>query len=137
MNALWRGTYFTLALAGFSDALYLTVKHLYQADAGCPITEGCDTVLKSEFAMFMGIPLAYLGLAYYLITVVGITAYHQSGKTDLLKGLFLLNLGGFSFSLWLVYLQAFVLNAFCTWCLFSALVTTLLLSILTFRKEVH
>lgn len=137
MSRLWRGIYFTLALAGFADAVYLTVKHVYQADAGCPIAEGCDTVLKSEFATFMGIPLAYLGLAYYLIAVIGITAYHQSEKTDVLKGLFLLNLGGFSFSLWLVYLQAFVLNAFCTWCLFSALVTTLLLSILTFRKEVH
>jgi uncharacterized membrane protein len=137
MSRLWRGIYFTLALAGFADAVYLTVKHVYQADAGCLITEGCDTVLKSEFATFMGIPLAYLGLAYYLIAVIGITAYHQSEKNDLLKGLFLLNLGGFSFSLWLVYLQAFVLNAFCTWCLFSALVTTLLLSILTFRKEVH
>lgn len=135
MNRLWRGTYFTLALAGFADATYLTVKHVYQADAGCLITEGCDTVLKSEFASFLGIPLAYLGLAYYLIAVIGITAYHQTEKTDILKGLFLLNLGGFSFSLWLVYLQAFVLNAYCTWCLFSAVVTTLLLSILTFRKE--
>jgi uncharacterized membrane protein len=137
MNSLWRGIYLTLALAGFSDAAYLTVKHFYEADAGCLLSDGCDAVLKSEFATFMGIPLAYLGLVYYLLTIVGITAYHQTEKTNLLKGLFLLNLGGFSFSLWLVYLQAFVLNSYCTWCLFSALVTTLLLSILTFRKEVH
>ncbi len=135
MTPLWRGTYFTLALAGFSDATYLTVKHFYQADAGCLITEGCDVVLKSEFATFMGIPLAYMGLAYYFMAVVGITAFHQSRNTDILKGLFLLNLSGFSFSLWLVYLQAFVLSAYCAWCLFSAGVTTLLLLILTFRKE--
>lgn len=136
MNPLWRGIYFTLALAGFADAVYLTTKHIYQADAGCLLSDGCDAVLKSEFSTFMGIPLAYMGLAYYLLIVIGITAYEQSRKSELLKGLFLLNLAGFAFSLWLVYLQAFVLNAFCTWCLFSAAVTTLLLSILTFRKEV-
>jgi uncharacterized membrane protein len=83
----------------------------------------------------MGIPLAYMGLAYYLLIVICITAYHQTRKSDILKGLFLLNLSGFAFSLWLVYLQAFVLNSYCTWCLISAGVTTLLLSILTFRKE--
>jgi uncharacterized membrane protein len=85
----------------------------------------------------MGIPLAYMGLVYYLLIVIGITAFHQTQKSDILKGLFLLNLSGFAFSLWLVYLQAFVLNSYCTWCLISAGVTTLLLSILTFRKEVH
>jgi len=135
MNSVWRGIYFTLALVGFSDAVYLTIKHFYQADAGCLLSEGCDAVLKSEFSSFMGIPLAYMGLAYYLLIVIGITAYHQTRKSDILKGLFLLNLSGFAFSLWLVYLQAFVLNSYCTWCLISAGVTTLLLSILTFRKE--
>ena len=137
MNPLWRGIYFTLALIGFSDATYLTVKHIYQADAGCLLSDGCDAVLKSEFATFMGIPLAYMGLVYYLLIVIGITAFHQTQKSDILKGLFLLNLSGFAFSLWVVYLQAFVLNSYCTWCLISAGVTTLLLSILTFRKEVH
>ena len=135
MNSVWRGIYFTLALVGFSDAVYLTIKHFYQADAGCLLSEGCDAVLKSEFSSFMGIPLAYMELVYYLLIVIGITAYHQTRKSDILKGLFLLNLSGFAFSLWLVYLQAFVLNAYCTWCLISAGVTTLLLSILTFRKE--
>lgn len=135
MNSVWRGIYFTLALVGFSDAVYLTTKHFYQADAGCLLSEGCDAVLKSEFSSFMGIPLAYMGVVYYLLIVIGITAYHQTRKSDILKGLFLLNLSGFAFSLWLVYLQAFVLNAYCTWCLISAGVTTLLLSILTFRKE--
>lgn len=135
MNSVWRGIYFTLALVGFSDAVYLTTKHVYQADAGCLLSEGCDAVLKSEFATFFGIPLAYMGLAYYLVILIGITAYQQSRNADLLKGLFLLNLSGFAFSLWLVYLQAFVLNSYCTWCLISAAVTTLLLSILTFRKE--
>ncbi len=135
MNSVWRGIYFTLALVGFSDAVYLTIKHFYQADAGCLLSEGCDAVLKSEFSSFMGIPLAYMGLVYYLLIVIGITAYHQTRKSDILKGLFLLNLSGFAFSLWLVYLQAFVLNSYCTWCLISAGVTTLLLCILTFRKE--
>lgn len=137
MNQFWRGLYFVLAIVGFADATYLTVKHIYQADVGCLLADGCDAVLNSEFATFMGVPLAYLGLAYYLVTVVGITAYHQTEKSNLLKGLFLVNLAGFAFSLWLVYLQAFVLNSYCSWCLISAGVTTLLLLILTFRKEVH
>ncbi len=134
MSGFWRGTYFTLALAGYSDAVYLSVKHLYSADAGCLITEGCDQVLKSEYASFLGIPLAYMGLAYYLIVILGAVLFEQKRDEGILKALFLVNLSGFAFSVWLVYLQAFVLNAFCSWCLFSAFVTTSLLAILTFRK---
>lgn len=135
MKSASRFAYASLALAGYADATYLTVKHLYKADAGCLLSDGCDTVLNSEFSSIFGIPLAFLGLAYYLICVIGITAYHQTGKADILKGLFLVNLGGFAFSIWLIYLQAFVLNAFCTWCLFSAAVTTLLVTILALRKD--
>jgi uncharacterized membrane protein len=135
MKSTSRFAYAALALAGYADATYLAVKHLYRADAGCLLSDGCDTVLNSEFSSIFGIPLAFLGYAYYLICVIGITAYFQSGNAKILNGLFLVNLSGFAFSLWLVYLQAFVLNAFCTWCLFSAAVTTLLVAILALRKE--
>lgn len=135
MKSTFRFAYASLALAGYADATYLTVKHLYRADAGCLLSDGCDTVLNSEFSTIFGIPLAFLGYAYYLICVIGITAYMQTGKAKILSGLFLINLSGFAFSLWLVYLQAFVLNAFCTWCLFSAAVSTLLLAIMALRNE--
>lgn len=135
MTSTTRFAYASLALAGYADATYLTVKHLYRADAGCLLSDGCDTVLNSEFSSIFGIPLAFLGYAYYLICVIGITAYIQTENAKILNGLFLVNLSGFAFSLWLVYLQAFVLNAFCTWCLFSAGVTTLLVAILALRKE--
>jgi len=135
MKSTSRFAYTALALAGYADATYLTVKHFYKTDAGCLLSEGCDTVLNSEFSSIFGIPLAFLGYAYYLICVIGITAYIQSENPKILNGLFLVNLSGFAFSVWLVYLQAFVLNAFCTWCLFSAVVTTLLVAILAFRKD--
>jgi len=120
-------SYVILVLIGLTDAAYLSALHFYQAEPGCSLITGCDAVLSSEYSVILGIPLAYGGFAYYLTLLIGGLVYYQYEIKKALQVLFLVNLLGFLFSLWLVYVQAFVLEAFCQYCLISALTTTVAL----------
>jgi uncharacterized membrane protein len=124
--------YGILALVGFADAAYLSMLHFYQTGAGCSLISGCDAVLNSEYAVIMGVPLAYLGVLYYLSLIISITAYYQSESTKILHGLLLLNTSGFIFSLWLVYIQASIVKSFCQYCLLSAVISTVLFAMISY-----
>lgn len=115
-----------LALLGFADAFYLSLMHFQGSDVGCSVITGCDAVLSSEYAYLFGIPLAYLGVLYYLTVLFGSVLYYQTDSRLILKGISVVVGGGFVFTLWLFYLQAAVINAFCQFCLISALLTTLM-----------
>lgn len=119
-----------LILIGFADAAYLSAMHFYQTDPGCSLITGCDAVLNSEYAVMLGVPLAYSGLLYYLTLLFGTVLYYQNGSENVLRGLIAINGAGFLFSLFLLYVQAFVLHAFCQYCLLSASVTTIMLLII-------
>jgi uncharacterized membrane protein len=114
-----------LALVGLGDAVYLTVEHLTGATLQCSITHGCAEVLGSRFATVGNIPLAALGAAAYftVFSLATLAAFGYPATRKLLAALVALM---FLFTLWLLYLQAFVLHAFCQYCLLSASVTTLL-----------
>jgi uncharacterized membrane protein len=114
-----------LALVGLGDAMYLTVEHLTGATLQCSITHGCAEVLGSRFATVGNIPLAAVGAAAYF-TVFSLAILAVFGYPSARKFLAVLVALMFLFTLWLLYLQAFVLHAFCQYCLLSASVTTLL-----------
>jgi uncharacterized membrane protein len=123
--------YTILILVGLADAAYLSALHFYQAEPGCSLITGCDVVLSSEYAVVFGIPLAYGGFAYYLTLLMGALVYYQYETKKALHVLFGVNLLGFFYSLWLIYVQAVILGAFCQYCLVSALTTTLALIVLS------
>jgi uncharacterized membrane protein len=113
-----------LALVGLLDASYLTVEHLSGRSVLCVVTTGCDEVLSSSYATLPGgIPLAVLGaLAYFSVfSLATLSVFDYRGARTLIAPLVL---AMFVASLWLFYVQAFVLGAFCTFCLLSALITT-------------
>ena len=126
MSRYWLLFLGILAVLGFADALYLSLMHVQGGDVGCSVITGCDAVLTSEYAYIFGIPLAFLGVLYYLSVVFGAALYYQTDSRIFLKGIALIVGGGFLFTLWLIYLQAAVINAFCQFCLISALLTTLM-----------
>lgn len=114
-----------LALVGLGDAVYLTVEHLTGASLQCSITHGCAEVLGSKYATVGSVPLAALGaLAYFTaFSLATLSAFGYAGARKILAAVVALM---FLFTLWLLYLQAFVLHAFCQYCLLSACTTTLL-----------
>ena len=129
---------FVLALIGIADTTYLTVNHINGTAVACSITKGCGSVLNSQYSKIGGIPLFVYGLGYYGLMLILIVAYVDSGKRGLVKaiaiiaGLATLAMGYFT------YVQAFILHAFCQYCLLSALITVLLLiTSITFYRQLN
>lgn len=114
-----------VALIGLGDSLYLTIEHITGQSVRCTITSGCSEVLSSPYAVVAGVPLALIGaVAYFTVfTLVTLAAFQYK-----LAGKLLTPVVGLMFltTLWLLYLQAFVIRHFCQFCLLSALVTTTL-----------
>jgi uncharacterized membrane protein len=115
-----------VALAGVADAVYLTAEHLAGRSVRCVVTTGCDKVLQSTYAALPGnVPLAALGgLAYFTVFSLAVLAAYGYAHTGTLLRVVVALM--FAFTLWLFYLQAFVIEAFCFYCLVSAGVTTTL-----------
>ncbi|HEY7198525.1 MAG TPA: vitamin K epoxide reductase family protein [Gaiellaceae bacterium] len=121
-----RGGVALVALAGIAVAGYLTYVH-YQPDALiCTSSGGCETVQESSYANLAGIPVALLGLLAYL-AVLALVAWDSEGART---GVAAIALGAAGFAVYLVTLQAFVIEAWCIWCLVNDLVLVPLLAIL-------
>jgi len=118
-----------IALLGLADATFLTVAHLTGDDAVCGSFAGCSTVLGSAYATVKGIPTAAFGmLAYFAVFSAAILA--AFGYTRARGFLFTVVAAMFVASVYFLYLQAFVLHAFCPFCLFSAAMSFLLAGLL-------
>ena len=123
-----------VALVGLADASYLTAQHLSGAGVRCMVVTGCDEVLQSSYATVAGsVPVAAVGaLAYFAVfSLSTLAAFGYAGARRLLAPLVALM---FLATLWFLYLQAFVIKAFCTYCLVSAAVTTALALLVLARR---
>jgi uncharacterized membrane protein len=120
-----------LAFIGMVDALYLSIKR----NAGpipCHITHGCTDVLTSKYSEIAGVPLSWFGLVFYFVifSVVVIRLFEdsESSTNQLSAVIFYLAGAALVISALLVGIQAFILKAFCEYCLLSAgLVLTIFL----------
>ncbi len=114
------------ALLGFLDASYLTIEHYRGVVPPCAIVSGCETVTTSAYSVLFGIPVALLGALYYLMIIVLSILYLDSKKEKILKILARATVLGLLASAYFVYIQGFVLHAWCLYCLGSATTSTLL-----------
>ena len=115
-------------LAGLADATYLTVLALTGETAACSGQAGCFEVLGSAYAKVAGIPVAAFGVLGYFSTFTFAT--FAAFNYPRARTLFILTVSLlFAVTLWLLYVQAFVLHAFCQYCLFSAAITFLLMGL--------
>ena len=125
-----------LALVGLADAIYLTVQHITGQSVRCTIVSGCSEVLSSSYASINGIPLALIGAIAYF-TVFSLATLAAFGYPLVDKLLLVVISLMFLTTLWLTYLQAFVIESFCQFCLLSAAVTIVLsiLIVVTLRTN--
>jgi uncharacterized membrane protein len=119
-----------LAVAGIGVAAYLTWVH-YQDEVPVCVAGGggCERVQKSEYADAAGIPVAVLGLGGYLSILVTLLL---PGERARFAAAFL-GIAGTGFSAYLTYLELFVIDAICQWCVASAIIMTLLTCVLVAR----
>ncbi len=112
-----------IALAGLCDAIYLTIHHLTGEKVPCSITGGgCEAVLNSPYAEIGGIPLSIFGaIAYFVAFSLAILAAFGNRLLWKLFGVQITLMA--SYSIYLIYLQKFVIHEFCQYCLLSAAIT--------------
>ena len=111
-----------LSLGGLADSIYLTVTHLTGEDVTCLASSGCSEVLSSAYASVGNIPLGAFGALGYFIafSLSTLVAFGYPRARTLLT---VVVAGMLATTLWLLYVQAFVLHAFCDYCLLSAALT--------------
>jgi len=129
-----------LASLGFVDAAYLTFKHFEGGKVECGIVPGadCNIVLGSMYSEIYGMPLALLGSLYYLTVLTLWTIYWRREENVILRMLLGATSIGFIASLYLIYIQGFVLNAYCLFCMASAFISItlfVLMIVMTSSKE--
>ena len=126
---------FVTALVGFADASYLTVEHYAHQIPPCAIGS-CETVLSSSYSVVAGVPVALGGALYYLTILVLLMLYRDTKNEKILRAALAFTLVGFLFSVYFFIIQAFVLHAFCQYCLGSAFTSTTLfiVAIVIFKK---
>jgi uncharacterized membrane protein len=117
-----------VALIGLADSIYLTIKHYTGEQVPCSIVAGCEQVLTSSYAEIAGIPLAIFGAAAYF-TAFSLAILAAFGNRPMWKLFGVQTILMAIFSVWLIYIQAFVIEAFCQFCLLSAATTFSLLII--------
>jgi uncharacterized membrane protein len=119
-----------LALVGIAIASYLTWVHYADTQAVCVGGGGgCERVQTSEYAEVAGVPVAVIGLIGYVAMLAAIATPGESAMLAAALG----GLAGFGFSAYLTYLELFVIDAICQWCVASAVVMTALAAIAVAR----
>lgn len=116
-----------LALIGFADSAFLLAKRLSGGPIPCVLGfTGCDTVSKSPYSVLFGIPLSAYGMVFYLgIGILGLL--YLDTKNALFARLILpATTLGFLSSAYFIYIQKFLIKAFCVYCILSAVISTVL-----------
>ena len=119
-----------IAIVGIGVATYITIA---DSGGGAPAClaggQGCTTVANSPYSHVAGINVAVFGIVGYVLLAIAAATPGDAGRF----GGLVLSLVGFGFSAYLTYLELFVIDAICQWCVASAVVMTLLLIACTLR----
>ena len=117
----WVGpTTFVLALAGLGVAAYLTIVHYVSPKLLICNASGavnCEQVTTSRESMFLGIPVALLGLVWFVAMALLCSpqAWRSASRAVHLARLWT-TVAGMGFVLWLVYAELYRIRAICLWC---------------------
>jgi uncharacterized membrane protein len=108
-----------ISLAGLADATYLTIQYLTGETAVCGGSPDCFRVLGSAYARVAGIPVAAFGALGYF-SAFSFATFAAFGYARARTFFVLTVWAMFGATLWFLFVQAFLLHAFCRFCLFSA-----------------
>ena len=124
-----------LSLIGFIVTAYLTYVYYNQAETSfCVTGSSCDIVRLSGYSSIDGIPVSLIGLVGYF----GLFIITVSNISDRLKWLtlYFISLPGLVFSVYLTYVEVFVLKAICSFCLLSAILITAIFILILLKNPI-
>jgi len=128
---------FTLAAIGISETTYLIQKRHLGEKPVCPINiSDCHKVLESKYNKTFWIHNDVLGLIFYItvaiLTSLIVIGIHPVNLLDIIVKLLIYI--GVLMSIFFTFLQWRVIQAWCTWCLISAL-TILLMTVIVLTSS--
>ncbi|WP_084034572.1 vitamin K epoxide reductase family protein [Anaerobacillus alkalilacustris] len=120
-----------VAALGWAVSIFLSGVHFWilPFPAGFDVTGTPWAVMTSDWAYVMGIPLALLGAFYYLTVLLLAGMWYHSRHPLVLKVLTPISATGVIASSFFVYLQLFVIEAICPFCMVSAVASTILFTL--------
>lgn len=127
------------AIFGISIACHIFIKKTKKKPLVCPMRANCDSVIHSAYSKTLGIRNEIVGIIYYL----GVILFHLlflifpiPYDSQVYFSIYSVSLGAFMFSMYLVGVQGFVLKEWCTWCVFSAIASTIIFIATAFSIDV-
>jgi uncharacterized membrane protein len=125
---------FVLCLLGLGVSAYLAYEYAQPFKIGCPVSgTGCEDVRNSSYSRLFGISVPYYGLLYYGVMTFLTILSTQFDTKRLSMILFLGSLSGFLASAYFTYLEAYVIHAYCFWCITSAIISTCIFIVCTMK----
>lgn len=112
---------------GLGDTLYLSYEKFQGVIPGCAILNGCERVLTSVYSNVFGVPLAYIGLVFYVyMLALAVLLVIDPASKGLRFGLVTYTTIGLLLSIGFELFQYFVIGALCLYCAISAATTLVL-----------
>lgn len=112
---------------GLGDTLFLAYEKLHGIIPGCLVLNGCEKVLTSPYSNFLGVPLAYFGLVFYIYMLgIALLLSIDPYSKGLRFGTLTYATIGLGFSIYFEWFQYSVIGALCQYCAISALTTLVL-----------
>jgi len=120
---------------GLVDSIYLGYVKLTHQEVYCGGSGACESVNNSPYAEINGIPIAYLGVFAYIVILVLILMESRGGFWGEYSPIvvFGMTLAGFLYSVYLTYIEIYVLHAICPYCVVSAIVMLVLFIVSSVR----
>lgn len=114
-----------VAFAGLLVAGYLFITYTSPVPITCISGEGCKTVQASIYSSFFGIPTPAYGILFYLTLGIFGALWNKDSSKTFNFNLIILTSSALAVSIFLTYLEAFVVRAWCSWCVVSAILSVL------------
>ncbi len=135
-NKLSNRIIFILSLVGLAVASFLFYEYNIAGTIICPTGQGCDIVRASQYSRFLGISIPFLGIVFYLtMAILSVIHTHDLPRRVVRKLQVLVAVSGVSFGIYLTFLEAFVIGAFCFWCVLSFIISIMILLAIVFAGK--
>jgi uncharacterized membrane protein len=105
-----------VALAGLAIAAYLLAVRVLGEAPACGPVKGCETVAASDYATAFGLPVALYGVGFSVALVLACVGWWRRSDRRALYVAYGLGLAGIIAVAYLTYLELFVIEAVCVWC---------------------
>lgn len=112
---------------GFWVSFYIYSSKRYKKPLFCPQGENCEAVVNSRYSTFMGLPIEWLGMVYFgliFLSYSSLSFLFNLVGAPIMLWLASISFVAFLFSLYLIFLQAFLIKEWCIWCLLISTVST-------------